>query len=419
MKRYILFTMMAFLLLGCASGNNGNQTGSEAPNTDNQQTNDEPVDVEVAEEIVRANNTFALNLLKETLEKQEESLFLSPYSVFMALSMTLNGAAEETKEDMKALLAVDDFSIDEMNEWNEAFIKALETLDKMEFATANALWLNENYQFNQTFEQEVSNFYGAEVKELDFTDDQSAKIVNDWVRKQTKDKITQMVEPPLDPTLVTMLMNAVYFKADWENAFSEDLTMKADFTGVNKTTEVDLMSAEEREWPYAEKDGAQLVQLPYTDGMMSMYAILPEEDTSVMSLVDQLTVDKWQEWRQDLAETEGVVKLPKFKMEYDLELKEVLTDLGMASAFDPETAKFPNMIANSESLWIDFVRHKTYIDVNEEGTEAAAVTNVGVKEMALVETETFYFEATRPFLYFIVDERADAIIFTGVMTDFK
>src|SRR5699024_27388 len=415
MKRYILFTIMAFLLVGCASGNNANQASNDEPNN-NQHTNDDASDVEVAEEIVEANNTFAFRFLKETMKQQEEPLFLSPYSVFMALAMTLNGADAETREEMQELLAVEDFSIEEMNEWNEEFRKVLEKADKMEFATANALWLNKDYQFNQKFEQDVTNFYDAEVKELDFRDDKSAKVVNDWVKEQTNDKITEMVEPPLDPSLVTMLMNAVYFKADWENAFSEELTENADFTGVNKTTEVDLMS-EEREWTYAEKDGAQLVQLPYTDGMMSMYAILPAEDTDLMTLAETLTADRWQEWKQELTEMEGIVKLPKFEMDYDIELTDVLESLGMKSAFDPEIAQFPSMIKDSETLWIDFVRHKTYIDVNEEGTEAAAVTNVGVKEMSAVETETFYFEATRPFLFLIVDEETDAIIFTGAMTD--
>src|SRR5699024_10843921 len=154
-----------------------------------------------------------------------------------------------------------------------------------------------------TFEQDVTNFYDAEVKELDFTNDKSAKIVNDCVKEQTNDKTTEIVEPPLDPTLVTMLMNAVYFKADWAYAFSEELTEEADFTGVNKTTDVDVM-LEEREWSYAEKDGAQLVQLPYTDGMMSMYVILPEEDASLTALADELTVAIWREWKQDLSEME-------------------------------------------------------------------------------------------------------------------
>lgn len=407
---------MVFLLVGCASENNGKQISNDEPHNENKHTNDAANDVEVAKEIVEANNTFTLRFLTETMEQEEESLFLSPYSVFMALAMTLNGADGETKEEMQQLLAVDDVTVDEMNKWNEAFIKTIEKQDKIKFATANALWLNENYQFNQTFEQDVTNFYDAEVKELEFTNDKSAKIVNDWVKEQTKDKITEIVEPPLDPTLVTMLMNAVYFKADWEHAFSEELTEEADFTGVNKTTDVDVMS-EEREWSYAEKDGAQLVQLPYTDGMMSMYVILPEEDASLTALADDLTVDIWREWKQDLSEMEGIVKLPKFEMEYDIELTDVLESLGMKRAFDHESAQFPNMIEDSETLWIDFVQHKTYIDVNEEGTEAAAVTNVGVKEMSLVETETFYFEATRPFLFFIVDEQTDAIIFTGAMTD--
>lgn len=366
----------------------------------------------IEQSIEQTQNEFAWELFEEVSESEDGNIFISPYSVFIALAMTVNGAEAETKEEMMQVLGVDNFSLEQLNEDNERLMVSLEkATEKITLQSANAIWLNDLYTLEKDFQHRVKTYYAANVEEVDITDATTADLINMWVKEQTNKRIEEIVEAPLDEQLVMMLTNAIYFDGDWQYEFAEERTVDAPFYGKEET-EVAMMSVEE-DLSYKEEASFEMVQLPYGEGEMSMYILLPKEGTTLQEVQDELSYESFSSVRTKMKPKKGTVELPKFSLTEEYELNDALIRLGMEKAFDDEHANFSNLTTSDDPLWIDFVQHKTFLDVNEQGTEAAAVTNVGIKTMSAKEDDSFYMQMNRPFQFFIIEEETEAILFMG------
>lgn len=372
-------------------------------------------DEDAYEEIVAPNNELGFKLLAEVEADKHDNTFISPTSLFAALSMVYNGADGETKEEIANVLQVKGIDVSDLNQANAALQSMLgKDSDAVQLDIANSIWLNDNFHFQEEFADNNKGYFNAGIKEIDVLDKASAKKINDWVKSATNEKIEDIVEDPLSPNLVALLLNAIYFKGDWTHEFDKKLTENRPFHLKDGTTkEVPLMSMQ-RELAYMENDDFQAVKLPYGEEEMSMKVFLPNENKNLEEFKKSLTSETWSAWDAEFMSQEGTILLPKFQLEYEEVLNEALEKLGMGSAFD-ERADFTKMVQEDASLVISEVKQKTYIDVHEEGTEAAAVTSIEVRETAAILGDPFHMEVNRPFFIAITDEETGAILFMGTI----
>jgi serine protease inhibitor len=406
LKKMILPLIMSFLLVATGCGF-GNEQGSLeiARNVDFGKDD--------YKKIVSFNNQLGFELLSKVEANGGGNTFLSPTSLFMALSMVYNGTEGVTKEEIARVLHAEGIDVIELNKANASLMSKLHSDSKqIQLNVANSIWLNKDYHFQTDFAEDNRDYFNAKIQEVDISDSQSTKMINDWVEKSTNNKITDMVESPLDPNLVALLLNAIYYKGKWTHEFDKKQTEKRTFYLKDGSTKaVPLMMLNEK-LAYLENENFQAVSLPYGEEEMSMKVFLPKENSSLDKFVTMLTLDNWKKWSSEFEEKEGTVMLPKFKLEYEILLNDTLKELGMTTAFDTG-ANFSRMIEENEALSISKVKQKTFIDVNEEGTEAAAVTSVEiVKESASLD-KPFHMEINRPFFIVISDSKTGAIIFLG------
>ncbi|MBN1211579.1 MAG: serpin family protein, partial [candidate division Zixibacteria bacterium] len=249
---------------------------------------------------------------------------------------------------------------------------------------------------------------------LDFYSPEAAAIINRWVSAATNDKIKQIVTPPIDPSMVLYLINAVYFKGSWTVSFDEKKTLPSVFyISADKQGECYLMHRKDR-FNYFENDLLQIADIPYGEGDFVMTILLPREDISLSDFIARLDETNTGEWFGKMNRLEGNIYLPRFKTEFEITLNEILQKLGMPSAFEASAADFSG-IRPQKDLFISEVKHKTFVEVNEEGTEAAAVTSVGIALTAVREPRTFTLRCDRPFLYLIRDKNSETVLFMGLM----
>ncbi|XMB66312.1 serpin family protein [Mycoplasmatota bacterium zrk1] len=364
--------------------------------------------------VIKANSEFAFDIFRElNNEDYNENIFISPFSISSALAMTLNGAAGDTKDSMQTTLQLKDISIDDMNN-GFAYINYMLTNldDDVEINIANSLWVKDEYTLNKQFEFDVKSNFNAYATLLDFEDDKSVDVINEWVSDNTSNLINKIIRS-IDPFAALFLINAIYFNGSWQDEFDPNQTQSKDFTTIDGSViKIDMMIRTD-EIGYYEDNEITAVKLPYGDGLISMYCVLPNENEDINSVIREMSIDKWNNLRNEMSYFyEVTLELPKFKMEYGIkELNDALINLGMDVAFD-ERAYFPDLIEGMEdNLYINVVSHKAVVDVSEEGTEAAAVTSITVPgSSALVERHTFI--ANRPFMFIIGDEEGN-ILFIG------
>ncbi|MFP3917573.1 serpin family protein [Lysinibacillus telephonicus] len=404
----LLFTMMITLLCISLIGCGTKDDTSSSKILSNAEFNEDDY-----YELVQPNNTLGFQLLSTAPKDNEGNLFISPTSLLMALAMVYNGADGKTKEEMAKILGQ---QTDQVNKANASLInRLLQTSDNVELAIANSIWLNENYQFQDDFKINVQDYFNAEINEINVTDNESVTKINNWVKKETNGKINKIVQDPLDPDLVSILLNAIYFKGDWKYEFDKNQTSEDTFYGQTKSAS--FMKLEE-ELSYLENNLFQAVSLPYGDGTLSMKVFLPKKNVSLKEVEDELTQENWQKWSSQFTKKEGTLLLPKFKLEYEIELNDALKMLGMPTAFEKD-ADFSNMIQESVPLWISKVKQKTYIDVNEKGTEAAAATSIEVVTESAIISDSFYMNVNHPFIFSIVDDETGMILFLGSISSPK
>jgi serpin B len=373
---------------------------------------------QISSEVVSAHNGFGFDILKNLLKtEKDKNVVLSPTSIALALSMTYNGASESTKLAMAKTLKINAIDIEKLNEDSSTLLSLLSNPDpQVTLTMANSIWARKGIEFLPEFLNTNKKYFHAEIQSLDFSLPGSADTINDWVSKNTKGKIPTIVDKPIDPEIVMYLINALYFYGTWTNEFDPTLTEMKPFTpSTGAKIQHLLMKQMRKDYLYQETSAFQALQLPYgKNKRLSMIIMLPK--TTIASFLSQLTLSTWNSWMKSYNEMEGTVILPKFKTEYKTSLKNSLSILGMTTAFS-ESADFSGM-RKQKDLFISDVIHKTFIDVNEQGTEAAAVTKVAMSlGMAGPVKKTFLMEVNKPFFFAITDIQSGEILFMGIITN--
>jgi serine protease inhibitor len=361
-------------------------------------------------EIIEAGEQFAFELFHQTCSlSTEENIMISPLSVSYALGMTYNGAAGATLEAFNNVLHFSDLTNQEVNETYKDLMNQLVHLDDdVLFSIANSIWYREGANVLEEFIATNQEYFDAAVRELDFSDPKSVDIINDWIADKTNDKIKDMLDYiPSDAYMY--LVNAIYFNATWKYEFDKDDTYSGTFYKEDETTsQADFMKIN-GDFNYTSHTGYSAVELPYGDSTFSMVALLPAEGSTVSELIAMLDRDTWNERGTYSSPQEVQVELPKFKYEFKTLMNDHLINLGLGVAFGG-AADF-SKITEETDLFISRVIHQTFIDVNEEGTEAAAATIVEMRETSIQMPQTIKFN--RPFLYIIKENSTGAIMFMG------
>jgi serpin B len=373
--------------------------------------------------LAAANNTFAFKLLKQLSAQQPKaSIFVSPYSAAMALQMAANGAAGQTKTEMQQVLETSGISMTALNEASKAAAALLNPKGtNVILTTANALWYRQGAAVKPGFIEANKDCFSSTVKALDFRNARAAEtIINQWASEQTHGRINGIADGMIDPVYTDLILaNAIYFKGKWLDPFDTKLTKERLFhpaTGAARKLPMMEMS---KKFTCRKGSGYQAVRLPYIGYDLAMYVFLPDPGSSPAKLLQIMNGDNWRRVTMPgFSERDGLLVLPKFKLENTLELNVPLKGLGMRSAFDPKKADFSGMF--DDPHFISEVRQKAFVEVGEEGTEATAVTAIAMPASALIEEnppKPFQMILDRPFLFAIVDARSEMILFMGVINE--
>lgn len=344
------------------------------------------------------SGSFAWNL--NELMPSDKNYMFSPLSIKMALAMAAVGADGDTRDEILKALQIED--LNKFNEASAQFITEYSENEKVRLNIANSLWLNTDYykgvDFESAFKDTVLKYYQADSEKVNNAN--AVETVNNWVKNKTNGKITKLIS---DSDFLAYIVNAIYFKGEWARQFSQDATQKAEFTDRNgKSTEIDFMNMTGSFGYYAD-DSVQMLRLPYKDGKTSMYVAIPAGRAADLDK----NIEKMESKRVKLS-------LPKFKTEFDMKLIEPLSQLGIHTAFDKDTADFKNMFTDTpDNIFITDVIHKTFINVDENGTEAAAVTGISFGTTSMPVEPPVEFIADSPFTYFIRDDASGEILFIG------
>lgn len=349
---------------------------------------------------------FALSFFQRTNStvNHDENLVVSPYSAGVALSMLTEGAEGQTRAELDDAL-------------NGCIFKAedLGSNDSIVVKSANSLWVGDNFSIKNKYVNLLQKDYAAFVTTQNFLDPATVQAINNWCSENTEGKITEIVDR-LTSNDVMILINALYFNAPWEKEFDAELTRKGVFHGVNGDLQVDMMSQRSK-FRYAQYEGCQMVELPYAGGRYSMYVVLPPEGLDINSMIPYISESAFEAAMGMLDSREVVLTMPKFKLETSLILNDALKAMGVETAFTG-AADFKG-IAETGSLAISQVKQKCYIDVTEEGTEAAAVTSIQVRLTSANINPVARMTVNRPYLFFIQDNQSGNILFAGKVVDLK
>lgn len=365
--------------------------------------------------VIETNNNFGLELLKTVFTTEEKAnIMISPASVSIALGMTYNGAETTTRNAFEEVLNYQGLSREEVNKIMKELIRVLLTNTKGNLLEiANSIWNNEGFPVKQEFVDLNSNYFGALVSELNFSKASALSTINEWVSDNTHGKIDEIIDH-IDPSTMMILINAIYFNCMWEVEFDPEDTYDAPFYRENGTkfAMVDMMKLEST-FKVAYSDNFRAIELPYKNNKFSMFLFLPDEGTTVNELAQELDGETWKGWLQSFRETRDyTIELPRFEFEFDRSLKEDLKAMGLDVAFSNE-ADFSGI--SDIDLLISDVIHKTYIKLNEEGTEAAAVTAITMDLTSAGPGTILRFD--RPFLFSITENSSKSILFMGKVSE--
>ena len=360
-----------------------------------------------------ANTKFGFKLLTELYnQKPGTNVFISPLSISLALTMTYNGALGKTKQAMAKTLEIEGMDLQAVNQANAELRETLKGTDpQIELAIANSIWLRNTFdEVNPDFLDRNNRFFGAEIASLDFDDPQTVKAINQWVNTNTQGKIQQILGE-IKKHEVMFLINAIYFKGGWKGKFDESKTQDGVFQLLDGSEKQLPMMSHTCNYPYLWEESFRAVGLPYGEGRVSMYIFLPEPSSNLDEFLEGLNADNWENWLSRFwNEPDLKLRMPRFKLEYEVLLNDALKAIGMEIAFIPYRA---NLEGIAPLLYIEKVIHKTFLEVNEEGTEAAAVTLVGPPPASSPGP----FIVNRPFFFVIHDNWTHTILFMGTVVE--
>jgi len=393
-------------------------TGSGGCEKEETFKDNEPKPIALSSEqkaLVESGQGFTFDLLRRVAAEagDDENVFLSPLSVSLALAMTYNGAAGTTREAMQQAMHLPGLPTGKINEAYQKLMKDLLSVDpKVLLTIANSIWYDVGFQVQIPFVDVNKKYYHAQVNSLDFKDAGAPDIINKWVADNTNNLIQKIIDRIPDDA-VMYLINAIYFKGEWKYAFDPDDTSPEPFwLAGGGSVEVDMMHQSEH-FNYFSNSLFSAAELPYGRGNYSMVVVLPHSHTGLPAVLEQLDDAFWHELPQKhFTRTELIVGLPKLRFGFEQKLKSGLSDMGMGVAFVPGEADFSGINPDAE-LFINEVIHKAFVEVNEEGTEAAAVTAVEVGITSVGPPQPIPFRADRPYLFFIRETTTNAVIFAG------
>ena len=377
---------------------------------------------ESVDSLVDSLNDFSFAFYQKITESEEGNIFFSPYSIFTALSMAYEGADGNTATEMQDILNIlQNDSVTESS-FGRLYNLLNHNVEGYTINTANAFWANDDYKFLDEYINLLTSYYVAEANELDFSKNvEAAEIINSWIEEQTNDKIKDMIKPDMlsdDTKLV--LANAIYFKGLWEKQFDSEDTYEEDFeTNTFETVKVDTMNynGEDNKFNYTETDDLKILEMDYQGNETSMIIVLPKENNITLA-EKQLSEENLTNWKNSFVNREiDTLKIPKFKLETEYTLNDILSDMGMDDAFNSGVADFSGM-DGTKYLFISKVLHKAFVEVNEEGTEAAAATAI-LMEFGLApgEIDPTTFIADHPFIFLIQYKETGSILFIGKVMD--
>ncbi len=401
MKKLLLFCLSVLLVAGCTNKNDI---------TPEEET---PLVLKAnMQQKVAQDNKFAFSLLKATIENSEKpNVFISPLSMSIALGMAWNGANNETKTEMEEVLNLSGMTVDEINEYYQIMQTTLPKVDnKTKLNIANSIWYRTGFPVKADYLDVNKEYFNAEVRELDFAQAWALDTINNWCARKTNN----LIKEPLDeisPDAVMYLINAIYFKGIWAKKFDNKETVERTFTNENnEAVSVNMMQLSDT-FAYTSDDLAQYLDLPYGNGSFSMTVILPLAGKTTTDVLNSLTIEKWNNTLSNMFIQKVDVKLPRFKIENSYEMKDVLINLGMKNAFSASDADFSGI--SNYKLFISRVIHSTYCEVNEDGTEAAAVTIIEFETTSMPMNPVFY--VNRPFIFLIREKSTGIILFAAKM----
>lgn len=367
---------------------------------------------EVDQRLTAAGARFGLDLLREVYrEKPGENHFLSPASAAVILTLAANGAKGETQQAMLQALRYEGMSLDEINQANGALQTILANPDpEVELSVANAVWYQKGLKLAPAFAAVAGQHYRAEVRPAQFGDPSAVEAINNWVSAETRKRIPRLLERT-NADDVMWLVNALYFKGAWTHPFPKHATQPAPFHRVDGTEKQVPFMQQRAGFGYLKADGVKGARLPYGDDRLALYVIMPDRWDG---FIDGLTAARWEGWMNGFTRQELILAMPKVKLEYQAELVEPLTAMGMGPAFGP--ADFSGLFVEGPGAHISQVIQKSFLEINEEGTEAAAATAVGVTTSA-PPREPVRLVLDNPFLLAIRDDKTGALLFVGTLLE--
>ena len=362
--------------------------------------------------VISGSNAFGFALLRELDRTRADSnIFMSPLSASMALGMTMNGAAGQTFDEMRSALGFGSRSSSEINQSYRALIDLLRGLDsKVDFRIANSIWYRDGFPFESSFLTESQQFFDAKVAGLDFSVATAPSTINSWVSQSTSGKIDAIIDGQIESDIVMYLVNAIYFNGSWTKKFDKAQTRNEPFTTVDGTTAPIMMMGRTGEVRVAQTADVQVIDLAYGGDAYSMTILLPKTGRAIRDVVAGLTAESWQAAVANVTTTSVELHVPKFTMKWAAKLNDPLKALGMQQAFAEGGADFTRMSqARGRDLYISEVKQKSFVDVHEEGTEAAAVTSVGIG----VTSAPAAIRVDRPFVFAIRERLSGTVLFLG------
>ncbi|NDP21939.1 MAG: serpin family protein [Paludibacter sp.] len=401
MKTTVYLLLVGLFTFGCTTQNDPLHPGEDA----------KPIILKASQQQrVAQDNEFALDLLKKTIaDSKETNVFVSPLSVSIALGMAWNGANGETKTQMETALKMSGLSVEDINDYYKVMQTTLPTIDPTtKLSIANSLWYRTGFPVKTDFLKVNSDYFNTEVRELDFNQAWAVDTINNWCSRKTNKLIPTIIDD-ISSDAMLYLINAVYFKGIWRNKFDKKQTAESNFTNdANKSVLVNMMYQKDT-FKYTSDADAQYLDMPYGNKAFSMTVILPTETKTTADILNSLTVEKWNSTLTNMTEQQVFVRLPRFKVENKFVLNDVLKTMGMPLAFSADDADFSKI--STIKLFISAVIHKTYVTVDEEGTEAAAVTAIELINTSVPNYPVF--TVNKPFVFVIREQSTGVILFIG------
>ena len=418
---WLAAVVLSSAMLSCSSSEEDSIDLGEAKKVVNMLSEAKPIELTQAQvQFANDNNHFTLNFLKTVndVDKSGKSFIYSPLSITYVLGMVNDAAIGETEKELEQTLGFHEGGIKAVNDYCKKLIEGLPKVDdKVQLDIANAIFLNKNYTLKEQFQNDMQQYYDAKAEALDFSSPQTLGHINGWCNEKTNGMIPTILDE-VNPDMVSYLLNAIYFKADWASKFDQKNTKEETFTTENGKSKLPLMHQNVL-INYLKNDTYSAVEMPYGNGLWNMTIILPEEGKTTDDIIERL--ENYGTWSYRPYEVD--LKFPRFETSSDTDkLKDGLIGLmqkmGIHLAFDSDFAEIPNMC--DAPLHIAMMRQKAKIKVNEEGSEAAAVTVAGImKNTALIEPVEYpkaTFHVNRPFVYIIREISSGVILFVGKFT---